>query len=123
MAIAIATSTFARPNVGAQRAFHERDWESVLDFGKDDDCRKILNPVIHWIQGEDGDPLHSANLPASERGGQAVNAFLSVVVKDLHDLLRKQKSPASNAIMAYSEASIAMRRSRQPAPSRSSCEK
>ncbi len=42
-----------------------------------------------YVRRKNRDPLHAADFLRNQRGGQAVDALLGVLVEDLHDLFRE----------------------------------
>ena len=80
----------ADSHVGAKRSFHERNGESVLDFGKQDDGGQVLPPVSGGVERKYGNPFDAANPFFFEGCGQAVDSLLGFVVKNLHDFFGEQ---------------------------------
>ena len=80
----------ADSHVGAERSFHERDGESVLNFGKQDDGGQVLHPVSGGVERKYGNPFDAANPFFFEGCGQAVDSLLGFVVKNLHDFFGEQ---------------------------------
>ena len=83
------TSDGADSHVGAERSFHERNGEAVLDFGKQDDGGQVLLSVSGGVEREDGNPFDAADSLFFESCGQAVDSLLGLVVENLHDFIRE----------------------------------